>query len=130
MPAQGHIHVRGNDLQMRLKNVIITPSLLWIHLQIDNRSHLNFQPAFCRFVIRSPTGAKRKAVQSLEVIPFRRPILGAVRYRHPYDLVVPFVPFALVKPQRLVIELGEARSGRLLLLRLPAKLILHASYLP
>lgn len=130
MPAHCHDRINTGELQMRLRNVVIDSSLLWLHLQIFNRSRINFQPAFCRVMIRSPNGTKRKAVQSLEMIPFRRPMLGTVRYRHTYDLVIPFVPFALIRPQRLVIELGESRSGRLLLLRVPAKRILHASSLP
>jgi len=130
LPAHCHASVAANALQMRLQNVVIDSSLLWFHLQLYNGSHIEFQPAFCRFMIRSRSGTKRKAIQSVEIVPFRRPILSAVRYHHRYDLLIPFIPFAPVELQQLVIEVGEARSGRLLILRIPAKNILHASYLP
>ncbi len=130
LPAHFHASAAANELQVRLRNVVIDSNLLWFHLQLHNRSHIAFYPAYCRFVARDRSSSKRKAVQSVEIAPFRQPILGIVRYHRSYDLLVPFIPFALIKPQQLVIEIGETRSRRLLSLIVPAKDILHASYLP
>jgi hypothetical protein len=129
LPAHCHAFAEANELQLRLRNVVIDSNLLWFHLQLHNRSHIAFYPAYCQFMARDRSSSKRKAVQSVEITPFRQPILGVVRYHHQYDLVIPFIPFALIKPQQLIIEMGETRSRRVLSLRVPAKDILHASYL-
>jgi hypothetical protein len=130
LPAHFHASAEANELQVRLRNVVIDSTLLWLHLQLYNRSHIAFHPAYCRFIARDRSSSKRKAVQSVEIMPFRRPMLGVVWYHHRYDLLVPFIPFALVKPQQLVIEIGEIKSRRVLSLMIAAKDILHASYLP
>jgi hypothetical protein len=130
LPAHFHASAGANEMQLQLRNVVIDSNLLWFHLQLHNRSHIAFYPAYCRFMTKDRSNSKRKAVQSVEITPYRQPILGVVRYHHRYDLLVPFIPFALVKRQQLIIEIGETRSRRLLSLRIPAKDILHASYLP
>ena len=129
-PAHGHARVKQSDLQLRLCNVLIDSTFLWFHLQLDNRSRIAFRPAYCRFTVRDRRGARRRAVQSVELTPYRRPILGTVRYHHPYDLVIPFLPFALVPTQQLVIAVGESQSGRVLQLVLSSRTILHAACLP
>jgi Domain of unknown function (DUF4138) len=130
LPAHFHASARASEMQLQLRNVVIDSNLLWFHLQLRNCSHIAFYPTYCRFMAKDRSKSKRKAIQSVEIMPFRQPILGVVRYHHRYDLLVPFIPFALVKPQQLIIEIGETRSRRLLSLRVPARDILHASYLP
>jgi hypothetical protein len=130
LPARLHVCTEANEMQLRLRNVVVDSNLMWFHLQLLNRSPIAFYPAYCRFIARDRSNSKRKAVQSVEITPFRQPILGVVRYRHRYELLVPFIPFVLVKPQQLFIEIGETRSRRLLSLKVPTRAILHASYLP
>jgi len=128
-PARGHLRTKADGIQLRLRNVVVDSSLLWFHLQLYNSSHIVFRPAYCRFVARDRPKAKRVAHQSVELVPYRRPLLGTVRYHHRYDLLVPFWPFALPGKTRLLIQVGEASSGRVLTLVIPAKTILRAIYL-
>jgi len=130
LPTRLHKRVKVRELELTLQNIVIDSAFLWFRFRLLNRSHIAFHPAFCRFLVRDRQRSKRMAMQSIELMPYRRPLLGVIGYRRPYDLVVPYLPFTLGPSQRLLIQIGEAKGSRLLLLSVSGKTILHATFLP
>jgi Domain of unknown function (DUF4138) len=130
LPDRYHDRTQDREIQLTLKQVAIDSVLLWIHCTLYNRSHIKFHPAYVRIFVRNLHRSKRTAAQSVEITPYRRPLLGIVGYRHSYELLIPFVPFTVGNREQLQLQIGEASGGRQLQLPISGRKLLAATYLP
>jgi hypothetical protein len=117
-------HVEGVELALRA--ICLSQGHLWFGLEWANRSPIAYTPAYVRWFIRDRRRFRRTAEQELALEPVGGLPPATVQGDSTRSCWTGFVPFALARDKELVVEAGEKGGGRVLLLVIDHKQILHA----
>jgi conjugative transposon TraN protein len=120
-----HEHVRVQKIRINLNGIYVKDHLLWFRFEIKNNSQIDFEPETIKFSIQDKHIAKLTAVQENEKAPVWETPNSRVPAQHKDTVVFAFPAFTLSRQKRLIIRMAEKNGGRILILPIPAKTILH-----
>ncbi len=118
-----HFHMMTADqlLRLRLQNVFIDSSSLWLSFRLHNYSAVPFAADVLRFYVKARKQPRRTAVQEKYLTPL---------YTDTANLTFAFTPFTIKRSQRLYVQIGERSGARMLTLPIHYKTLLKARPLP
>lgn len=118
-------------VSLALKGIYIQDDALFYHLQLENRSNIDYDINFLKFYIRDKKRLKRTATQETEVNPLY--IHGddtAIKSNSELNLVYVLKKFTIPDARFLAIELYEKNGGRQLDLSVKNRMIMMAKPIP
>lgn len=121
---------KEQGLGLTLQGVYLSEEQLWLRLQLDNHSQIDFKPQYIRFFLRDKKRVKRMALREMELIPVFQHIPGMTAGLSSSLYILGFTPFTVPRHQRLVIQLSDASGGRMLQLSLKSNCLLKARKMP
>ena len=101
-------------------------NLLFLHLQLRNRSNLRYQLDFMRCYLRDRQKAKRTSIQEQEIPIIYKDTTDVVAGHTRQSFVIALPIFTVAGGKEGVIEVFERNGGRSLTLRLRNKILLQA----
>jgi conjugative transposon TraN protein len=125
-----HLRTREQKISVSLQSIWLTNKVIWLALQLQNKSLIDYTPDYIRFFVRDKKRGKRTAVQETEILPLYGNTDSTVAGNQSQKIVFAFQSFTIPKTQELVIQVGEQNGGRSLVLSISHKAILKARYLP
>lgn len=130
MPSFMRVHKEKEALRFTLQGVYLSEEQLWLRLQLDNHSQVDFKPQYIRFFLRDKKRAKRTALRETELMPVFQRAPGVTVGLTSSLYIIGFTPFTVPKHQRLIIQLSDASGGRVLQLSLKNNCFLKARKMP
>jgi conjugative transposon TraN protein len=116
-------------MTMILKGIFVSGNAMWVRVAVQNRSAIRFDVNDLRLYVRDRKRARRKVVQERELVPLRASDLVVIGAGEFPEVALPFTPFTLSAGQELVMELTERGGGRMVVMRVPGRMILRAENL-
>lgn len=114
-----------------LKGIYILDNAIFYHLQLKNRSNIDYDIDFLKFFIRDKKRLKRTATQETEVKPlYVHGEDSAIKSNSELDLVYALKKFTIPDARFLAIELYEKNGGRQLDLSVKNRMIMKAKPIP
>jgi conjugative transposon TraN protein len=125
------LHIRSREQKMRLslESLWLKDKVMWLALQLQNKSLIDYSPDYIRFFVRDKKRGKRTAIQESEITPLYGKADSTVAGEQLQKVVFAFRPFTIPKTQELVIQVGEQNGGRSLVLPVSHKVLLKARLL-
>jgi conjugative transposon TraN protein len=124
-----HIRSREQKIRLSLESIWLANKVMWLALQLQNKSLLDYKPDYIRFFVRDKKRDKRTAIQESEITPWYGKADSSVAGEQLQKVVFAFRPFTIPKTQELVIQVGEQNGGRSLVLPVSHKVLLKARLL-
>lgn len=124
-----HLHSREQKMRLSLQSIWLKDKAMWLALQLENKSLIDYIPDYVRFFVRDKKRAKRTAVQETEIIPLYASADTVVTGEQLRNSVFAFTPFTIPPTQELVMQVGERNGGRSLLLHVNHRALLKARLL-
>jgi hypothetical protein len=121
-----HRTVFADGLRLQLKGVYMLDSLLWLAIELEDRSAIEFTPGALRIYTEDKKKVKRTATQELDADPVWSEPLGKIGGFDRQATAVAFRPFVVGRGKRLVIEVGDETGGRQVVLKVKGKVLLKA----
>ncbi|HVM86861.1 MAG TPA: conjugative transposon protein TraN [Puia sp.] len=118
--------VHSMRMELVLKSIYIKDSLLWFHFSISNHSLIPFSASYLHFFIRDRSRAKRTAMQQTELTPMHISNLVTLGGGRHEEFACAFHLFTIGRGKKLVMQVNEESSGRLLELDVKSKTLLKA----
>jgi len=116
----------NGGVRLVLRDCRIQDSCLWFGVEWLNHSSIVYRPAYARWYIRSRRLVKRTAMQEQTLQPLLAtalPVLGTDSLQHSWFA---FQPFALANDKQLILEIGEEKGDRTLILTIHPNQLLNA----
>lgn len=120
-----HKHVSVQKIRINLNGIYVKDHLLWFRFEIKNNSQIDYEREYIKFSIQDKHIAKLSAVQENEEAPVWETANSRVPAQNKDTVVIAFPAFTLFRQKRMVIRMAEKNGGRILILPIPAKTILH-----
>lgn len=118
------------QMLLSLGGIYVSKSLLWLSLQLNNSSSIDYKPEYVRFFIRDRKRSKRTAVQEVELYPIYSFVDSVIANNAPGKMLFAFNPFAIPREKKLFIQISEKDGGRTLILPVKDKVLLQARPFP
>jgi hypothetical protein len=124
----GFLHSRAaNDgLQLTLRGVYLCDSLLWLSLDLRDRTSMGFGVGGLRISTEDKRRVKRTATQELEIRPVYADGIGPLPGSGRRAIAVALHPFVVGRGKRLVLAVYDRDADRRVLLRVKAKRLMRA----
>lgn len=116
----------NQSLRLQLQGVFLSDNNLWLKLRMDNRSQVDFQPAYIQFFLRDKKRSKRTALNETEITPLYLPDYKMVRGNSSAAWPVGFNAFTVPRHQRLLMQVADASGGRMIVLPIKSPRFLKA----
>jgi len=125
---RGFLHRRAvaDGLRLALKGAYLRDSLLWLSLELQDRTVIGFPGGSLRIYSEDRKKIKRTATQELDMAPFFWEGFGGLRGRGRRVAAVALRPFVAGRGKRLVVEVSDPEGGRQVVLRVKGRLLLRA----
>lgn len=118
-------------VSLALMGIYIKDDAIFYHLQLENRSNIDYDIDFLKFYIRDKKRLKRTATQETEVMPiYVHGDDSAIKSNSGLDLVYVLKKFTIPNARYLAIELYEKNGGRQLDLIVKNRMITKAKPIP
>lgn len=121
-----HRRTIADGLRLALKGVYLGDSLLWLSLELQDRTAIGFPAGSLRLYSEDLKKIKRTATQELDMAPVFWDGFGGLRGRGRRVAAVALRPFVAGRGKRLVIEVSDPVGGRQVVLRVKGRLLLRA----
>lgn|GEM_PF-469971 len=123
----GFLHRRAtNDgLQLTLRGVYLRDSLLWLSLDLRDRTSMGIGVGGLRISTEDKRRVKRTATQELEITPVFADRISALPASGRLAIAVALHPFVLGRGKRLVLEVFDRGADRRVLLRVKGKRLMR-----
>jgi hypothetical protein len=121
-----HRRVVSDGLCLRLRGTYLRDSLLWLSLELRERTAMGFQPGTVRIWSEDRKKVRRTASQEVEVSPVYTGGLGPVAGFGRRVLTVVLRPMVIGKSRRLVVEVSDEAGNRQVRLTVKGKMLLRA----
>lgn len=124
----GFLHCRAaNDgLRLTLRGVYLCDSLLWLSLDLRDRTSMGLGIGGLRISTEDKRRVKRTATQELEIPPVYTDRIGALPGSGRRALAVALHPFVIGRGKRLVLEVFDRGADRQVVLRVRGKRLMRA----
>ena len=122
---RGFLHHRSTDagLRLRLKGFYLRDSLLWLSIELQDRTAIGCGAGGLRIYTADRKRVKRMATQEVELSPvYCRGFAGLAGLGRG-ETAVAFRPFFVSRGKRLVIAFSEEQGDRQVMLRVKGKLL-------
>jgi conjugative transposon TraN protein len=123
------LRTHEQKISFSLQSIWLANKIMWLGLQLQNKSLINYTPDYIRFFVRDKKRGKRTAVQETEIRPLYGKADSAVAGEQSQKVVFAFQSFTIPKTQELVIQVGEQNGGRSLVLPVSHRVLLKARLL-
>jgi len=124
-----HCKAFADGLCLRLKGVYILDSLLWLAIDLEDRSAIGFTPTAVRIYTEDKKKVKRTATQDVDADPVWSEPLGKIGGFDRQATAVAFRPFVVGRGKRLVIQVSDETGSRQVMLKVKGKVLLGAKRL-
>lgn len=123
-----HLHVRNQDMCLRLLGLFEVNGILYFKLSLDNGSNLPYTVDFCRFYSTDNKKVKRTAVQEKDERPVYNSLdtSKAIIGKGSLSFVYAIPQFTISDSKHLVVEVYERNGDRKLLLSIKGRELLKA----
>ncbi|HXD79036.1 MAG TPA: DUF4138 domain-containing protein [Puia sp.] len=121
-----HRRARGDGLRLRLKGVYLRDSLLWLSLELQDRTEMGCVPGGLRIYTEDRKRVKRMATQEVELSPVYSDGLGVLSGIGREVTTAALHPFVVGRGKRLVIAFSDEEGGRQVVLKLKRKMLMRA----
>jgi conjugative transposon TraN protein len=121
-----HIITRNEQMKLLLNGIYISKGVLWFSMQLSNHSLIDYHPDYIKFFIQDKHHAKRTSEQRTELEPIYQIGMPVINGKSKKKMVFAFNQFTLSKGKRLVCQISEKNGGRLLVLHINQRALLHA----
>jgi hypothetical protein len=101
-------------------------SLLWLAIDLRDRTAMGFTPGSLRIYIEDKKKVKRTATQDVDADPVWLEPLGRIGGFDRQAAAVAFRPFVVGRGKRLVIAVGDETGNRQVVLKVKGKVLLRA----
>lgn len=126
-----NLAARKGNVNLSVWNVYVRNNTLFIHLQIKNKSSINYDIDFIKYYITDRKTMKKTASQETVLEPvFQNGFSSLIGNKSKMDWVVAFDKFTIPEDRQFVIEIQEKNGGRHFKFNVPASNILDAKVLP
>ena len=125
---RGYLHRRAvaDGLRLALKGVYLRDSLLWLSLELGDRTAMGLSSGTVRLYIEDRKKIKRTATQELDLTPVYGERIDGLSGLSRQAAAVALHPFVLGRGKRLVIAVVNEVGDRQVLLRVKGKVLLKA----
>ena len=121
-----HRRARGDGLRLRLKGVYLRDSLLWLSLELQDRTEMGCVPGGLRIYTEDRKRVKRMATQEVELSPVYSDGLGVLSGIGREVTTAALHPFVVGRGKRLVIAFSDEEGGRQVVLKVKRKMLMRA----
>lgn len=126
-----NLAARKDNVNFSVWNVYVRNNTLFLHLQLHNKSSINYDIDFIKYYITDRKTMKKTASQETVLEPvFQNGFSPIVENKRRMDWVVAFDKFTIPEDRQFVIEIQEKNGGRHFKFNVPASDILDAKTLP
>jgi hypothetical protein len=125
---RGFLHRRAvaDGLRLELKGAYLCDSLLWLSLELRDRTAMGFPAGSLRVYKEDRKRVKRTATQDLDIAPVYSEGIGVLLVRSRQATALAFRPFVVGRGKRLVIEVSDREGDRQVVLRVKGKTLMRA----
>jgi len=121
-----HIATRNEQMKLLLNGIYIDKGALWFSMQLSNHSLIDYHPDYFKFFTQDKHKVKRTAEQRTELDPIYQIAIPVIPGKSKKKMVFAFNQFTLPRGKRLVCQVSEKNGGRLLMLHISHRALLHA----
>jgi len=123
-------HSSKYKMKVQLQTIYRSEDILFLGLEITNRSTLPYPIDFTKLYIRDKKRAKRSSIQEREIIPLYRETISTIPGKSTVQWVVAISQLTIPEHRQLTWEMDEDNGGRHLALKLKNRFIFQAKLLP
>ena len=116
----------ANGLGLALKGIWLRDSLLWLSLEVRERTLMGVSTGSVRIYSEDRRKVKRTATQELDITPAYTELIGGLPGLGRRATAVALHPFVLPRGKRLVIAVENEAGDRQVLLQVKGKVLLRA----
>ena len=130
--ARNHTDLKETigGVEFSIHNVMVKDNTIFLKMQLDNSSNVNYSIDFIRFYIQDQKKSKRTAEQQLELVPlFYFDYTDEVRYHQKAVFTAALEKFTIPDKKECIIEIQEGGGGRHFYFKLRNKYLLNAQVL-
>ena len=111
-----HLGVSDNLMDATIRGFYVKDNVMYIKLQLKNKSNINYDLDYMRFFIVDKLARKRSTFQETEIVPFyvHNDGIRTVPGRQKRDQVLAFQKFTIPDNKRILVQINEAGGGRAL----------------
>jgi hypothetical protein len=121
-----HRHTEGDGFRLKLKGTYLRDSLLWLTLELQNRTAMACSAGDWRVYTEDKKKVKRTATQDVDISPVYAEGIGALPGFGRQVTAVGLRPFLVGRGRRLVISVADETGDRQVVLRVKRKVLLRA----
>lgn len=121
-----HCHATEDGLQLSLRGVYLCDSLLWLSLDLRDRTSMGLGIGGLRISTEDKRRVKRTATQELEITPVFTDRISALPASGRLAIAVALHPFVVGRGKRLVLQVFDRGADRQVVLRVRGKRLLKA----
>ena len=119
-------HATGDGLRLKLKGVYLRDSLLWLTLDVQERTAMGCGPGTLRLYTEDRRKVKRTATQELDILPVYAQQIGAVAGFSHQATAIGMRPLVVGRGKRLVIAFTDTQVDRQIVLKVKGKVLMKA----
>lgn len=111
-----HVGVSDNLMDATIRGFYVKDNVMYIKLQLKNKSNINYDLDYMRFFIVDKLAGKRSTFQETEIVPFyvHNDGIRMIPGRQKRDQVLAFQKFTIPDNKRILVQINEAGGGRAL----------------
>ncbi|MFC4689957.1 DUF4138 domain-containing protein [Dokdonia genika] len=109
----GRIKSRFENIELRVENIVFNKDELYLIINIENKSSLDYDLNFLRFSIKTRQKGKKKSLQKIQLEPiFKYKIPSRIRAGETAQLAYVIPKFSISDDKRAILELNESNGER------------------
>ncbi|MCX6213758.1 conjugative transposon protein TraN [Spirosoma sp.] len=111
-----HLGVSENLMEATIRGFYVKDNVMYVKLQLKNKSNINYDIDYMRFFIVDKTIAKRTTFQETEIVPFyvHNDGIRVIPGHQKMEQVLAFQKFTIPDNKRILVQINEAGGGRAL----------------
>ena len=111
-----HLGVSENLMDATIRGFYVKDNVMYIKLQLKNKSNINYDLDYMRFFIVDKLAGKRSTLQETEIVPFyvHNDGIRMIPGRQKREQVLAFQKFTIPDNKRILVQINEAGGGRAL----------------
>ena len=111
-----HLGVTENLMEATIRGFYVKDNVMYVKLQLKNKSNINYDIDYMRFFIVDKAVAKRTTFQETEIVPFyvHNDGIRVIPGHQKMEQVLAFQKFTIPDNKRILVQINEAGGGRAL----------------
>lgn len=109
-----HLGVNENLMEATIRGFYVKDNVMYVKLQLKNKSNINYDIDYMRFFIVDKAVAKRTTFQETEIVPFyvHNDGIRTIPGHQKMEQVLAFQKFTIPDNKRILVQINEAGGGR------------------